>query len=129
MYSAALCAESRATNMIEKLVKCQDFPNHLETRNNEEIEESSPFHALYSHIQNYNSQQGERSKYLVKPFISFILHNPKAMVIYSPQLAQTLFLMGLDPGAERSLRLSILFAEAAKFYSSNTIELVAATPI
>ena len=47
-----------------------------------------------------------------------------------PQLAQTLFLMGLDPGAERSLReLSILFAEVAKFYSSNTIELVAATPL
>src|SRR5438045_2851707 len=47
-----------------------------------------------------------------------------------PQLAQTLFLIGLDPGAERSLReLSILFAEVAKFYSSNTIELVAATPI
>jgi len=50
--------------------------------------------------------------------------------VYLPQQAQTLFLMGLDPGAERSLReLSILFAEAAKFYSSNTIELVAATPI
>ena len=47
-----------------------------------------------------------------------------------PQLAQTLFLMGLDPGAERSLReLSIFFAEAAKFYSSNTIEMVTATPI